>query len=135
MYVPEVVKITTPKIETPEVPYCYYKNFMLEWNADLKNENGLVVAIEWAGTDMFGTHYKEVIRNADVIQIDNGKTVLKNEIFDGIPHGAMVKLLLIRGNIEKIEKYINEEETNQEFNIVAVSEAILPVSLVREIEN
>jgi len=136
MYVPELLQITSPNIEIPDdlLPYCYYENFSLGWNADPQNENGLVVVVEWNGTDLYGNEYKEYVRNADIIKTDNGKSVLNNKLFDGIPHGALVNIQLIRGNIEVtgliIDNATGEEE---EFVFVAASQAILPIILVREI--
>ena len=137
MYVPELLEITSPNIETPDdlLPYCYYKDFALGWNADPQNENGLVVVVEWNGSDLYGNEYKEYVRNADIITTDNGKCVLNNKLFDGIPHGALVSIQLIRGNIEVtgliIDNATGEEE---EFVFVAASQAILPFILVREIK-
>ncbi|MDR0830549.1 MAG: hypothetical protein LBN95_10645 [Prevotellaceae bacterium] len=135
MYVPELVQITSPNIETPDdlLPYCYYKNFKLGWNADLKNENGVVVIVEWSGSDMFGKDYQEVVRNIDIIEFDNGEAILNSELFDGMPQGALVKLMLIRGNIELIDNYVNDEGYAENLHIAALSQAILPFILVKEI--
>ena len=53
MYVPELVEITNPKIESEDelLPICYFKDFVLEWNADPKNEEGLVVIAEYFGNN------------------------------------------------------------------------------------
>ena len=135
MYVPDLLDITFPTITKSNgmLPYCYYKDFVLRWNADPKNENGLVVVVEWDGTDIYGTGYKEYVRNADVITSDNGECVLKNEIFDGIPQGAFAKITLLRGNIEVTE--VTSEGKPQTFIVVAASEAILPFIMVKEIGN
>jgi len=137
MYVPELLQITSPNIESPEdlLPYCYYQNFVLGWNADPQNENGLVVVVEWNGTDLYGNEYKEYVRNADIITNDNGSCVLNNALFDGIPHGALVQIQLIRGNIE-VKGLIIDNETGEEeeFVFVAASQVILPFILVREIK-
>jgi len=137
MYVPDLLQITSPNIETPKdlLPYCYYKDFVLGWNADPQNENGLVVVVEWNGSDLYGNEYREYVRIADIIQNDNGKAVLNNKLFDGIPHGAIVKIQLIRGNIEATAIVIDEEyDTREEFTFVAASQAILHFILVRELE-
>ncbi|MDR0828915.1 MAG: hypothetical protein LBN95_02235 [Prevotellaceae bacterium] len=137
MYVPELLNITSPNIATPEdlLPYCYYKDFVLGWNADPKNENGLVVVVEWHGMDIYGNEYKKYVRNADIITNDNGQAVLNNKLFDGIPQGALVNLQLIRGSIEIVGDFTNEEGKTEEFRLVAATQAILPFILVREIEN
>ena len=136
MYVPEQVHITSPNIETAEdlLPYCYYKDFKLKWNADPQNENGLVVVVEWAGTDMYGKRYGKVVRNADIIPYDNGEWVLNDELFDDMPQGALAKLLLVRGNIEMVTDFVNEVGEEDVYRVVAASEAILPFILVRNIE-
>ena len=54
MYVPDVVNITSPAIRTSQelFPYCYFKDFIIKWNADGLNENGLVVLLEWYGVSL-----------------------------------------------------------------------------------
>jgi len=136
MYVPELLEITSPHIATAEelLPYCYYKNFVLGWNADTQNKNGLVVVVEWNGKDIYGNEYKEYVRSVDIITNDNGRAVLNNALFDGIPQGALASIQLIRGNIENIEGFINGEGLPEEFTLVAGSQVILPFIMVREIE-
>ena len=136
MYVPELLEITSPHIATADelLPYCYYKDFVLGWNADPQNENGLVVVVEWNGTDLYGNEYKEYVRNADILTNDNGRAVLNNALFDGIPHGALVNIQLIRGNIANLDGFINGEGVPEEFTLVAGSQVILPIILVREIK-
>jgi hypothetical protein len=134
MYVPELVKITSPNIATPEdlLPYCYYKNFVLGWNADPNNENGLVVLVEWTGTDMFGENYNVSVRNVDIVS-DNGECILNEKLFDHIPQGALAKIFLLRGNIETLTT-IFENGDNEYSNVVAASVAILPFIMVRNID-
>jgi|GEM_PF-1898898 len=135
MYVPELVQILSPRVETTQdlLPYCFYRNFILEWNADPNNENGLVVAVEWNGGDIFGKHYGEYVINVDIITEDNGRTILDNRLFDRIPQGAIANLLLVRGNIEIIEDFVNEHGKEEAYRIVAASQAVLPFIMVREI--
>ena len=135
MYVPEIVKITSPKIvkSSDLLPYCYYKNFKLCWNADPQNENGLVVIVQWTGTDMFGKNHNTSVYSLDIITEDNGEYILKNAMFDHIPQGAIVKLVLLRGNIELFQQNINEEDAEETYQIVAASAEILPFIMVRNI--
>ena len=135
MYVPELVHITSPKIETAEelLPYCYYKNFVLRWNADPQNENGLVVAVEWTGNDMFGKNHGNYVMNVDIIPADNGECVLDDRLFDNIPHAAVANIIILRGNIEILENFISENGTEETYRIAAASEAVLPFIMVKEI--
>jgi len=135
MYVPELVQILSPRVETEQdiMPFCYYRNFILKWNADPKNENGLVIAVEWSGTDIFGKSYGQHIMNVDIITRDNGQAILDNRLFDGIPQGAIARLILIRGNIEVVEDFLNEHGQEEAFRIVAASQATLSFIMVREI--
>ncbi len=103
MYIPELVQITSPKIESEEelYPYCYYKNFKLAWNADPENQNGLVVIVEWLGTTVSEDgDFNQFVRNIDVIKEDNGETTLNDKLFDNIPDRALAYVTLLRGNIE-----------------------------------
>ena len=134
MYVPEIVKITSPSIAQSRdlLPYCYYKNFKLGWNADPKNKNGLVVVVEWLGTDMFGQEHNTSVHNLDIITEDNGSCILNDQLFDNIPQGALAKLVLLRGNIEMFEQNINEDDAFETYQIIAASIEILPFIMIKE---
>jgi len=135
MYVPELVQILSPRVETAQdlFPYVFYRNFILKWNADPQNENGLVVIVEWDGNDMFGKNHGRAVTSADIITNDNGRTILDNRLFEDIPQGAIARLILIRGNIEIIENFINEYGVAEAYRVVAASQAVLPFIMVREI--
>jgi hypothetical protein len=49
MYVPELIEITSPAVLTKEdmYPLCYYENFILRWNSDEQNENGVAIIVTW----------------------------------------------------------------------------------------
>ncbi|MDR0605362.1 MAG: hypothetical protein LBG80_13765 [Bacteroidales bacterium] len=131
LYIPEIVEITSPKIETEEYlyPYCYYKDFVLRWNSDLKNENGLIVIVEWYGSYFDGQHENRYVRNGDLISIDDGEEVLNNELFDDIPDNALCYITLLRGNLENIELL----EENLAYLVAGESHAVLPLVLVRDL--
>jgi hypothetical protein len=130
MYIPNLVEITSPRIARTEdlFPHCYYKDFMLKWNADPKNENGLVVIVEWNGTVLNGTSSTNYVRNIDIIPNDNGETVLNNKLFDNIPENALTYITLLRGNISILDDQISNRN-----RIVAESHAVLPFVLVRQL--
>ncbi len=102
MYVPEEITITSPKITTEEdlYPLCYYKNLSVSWNADMDNNNGLLLVIEWDGRTMYdGSCESSSVRRTEFIANDNGKVVLDPKLLDGIPDSAIINLTLLRGNI------------------------------------
>ncbi len=135
MYVPELVAISSPKVETSKdlMPYCFYKDFVLKWNSDIKNENGLVVVVEWSGMYVTGQKDKKYVRNIDVITEDNGSTTLKNEIFNGIPENAIAFITLLRGNIAIVDDYYSKQSNVDPYSLIAESHAILPFVLVRNL--
>lgn len=135
MYVPELVEITSPKVETSKdlMPYCFYKDFVLKWNTDLKNENGLVVVVEWSGMYFTGKKENKYVRNIDVITDDDGSTTLKNEIFNGIPENAIAFITLLRGNITIIDDYYSKQGNVDPYSLIAETHAILPFILVRNL--
>jgi hypothetical protein len=135
MYVPELVEISSPKVETSKdlMPYCFYKDFVLKWNTDLKNENGLVVVVEWSGMYVTGQKENKYVRNIDVITDDNGSTTLKNEIFNGIPENAIAFITLLRGNIAIVDDYYSKQGNVDPYSLIAESHAILPFVLVRNL--
>ncbi len=132
MYVPELVEILSPPIETAQelYPYCYYDNFILKWNADVNNNNGLVVIVEWHGTVLVeDADEATYVRNIDVIQEDDGEAVLNSKLFDNIPNKALAYVTLLRGNIEIADI------DSVSYRVFGESHAILPMVLVREISN
>ena len=135
MYVPELVEISSPKVETSKdlMPYCFYKDFVLKWNTDLKNENGLVVVVEWSGMYVTGQKENKYVRNIDVITDDNGSTTLKNEIFNGIPENAIAFITLLRGNIAIVDDYYSKQGNVDPYSLIAETHAILPFVLVRNL--
>ena len=135
MYVPELVEISSPKVETSKdlMPYCFYKDFVLKWNTDLKNENGLVVVVEWSGMYVTGQKENKYVRNIDVITDDNGSTTLKNEIFNGIPENAIAFITLLRGNIAIVDDYYSKQGNVDPYSLIADTHAILPFVLVRNL--
>ncbi len=135
MYVPNLVEITSPKIENSAdlFPYCYYKDFELKWNADNKNENGLVVIVEWTGMNIKGEKTAKYIRNIDIIPTDNGSTVLNDKLFDNIPENAITYITLLRGNINIVEDYLANLGQGESYRIVAESHAVLPLILIRNL--
>jgi len=95
MYVPEQLRILNPKIESEKdlMPLCFSEDFVLEWNADPKNKEGLVVVAEYIGISAVPSKDKNIhIMNTDVIEEDNGRTVLDNEIWKGIPNSGVMVL-------------------------------------------
>lgn len=135
MYVPNLVEITSPKIENSAdlFPYCYYKDFELKWNADNKNENGLVVIVEWTGMNIKGEKTAKYIRNIDIIPTDNGSTILNDKLFDNIPENAIAYITLLRGNINIVEDYLANLGQGESYRIVAESHAVLPLILIRNL--
>jgi len=129
MYVPDLVTITSPKIEKTEdlFPYCYYKEFKLKWNADTNNLNGLVVIVEWYGSSLTDNKTNKYIRNIDILPVDNGEAVLNNKLFDNIPEKAIAYITLLRGNISVLDNLTDP------YRLVAESHAILPLILIRNL--
>ncbi len=130
MYIPNLVSITSPKIEEEQdlYPFCYYDNFILGWNSDPMNENGLIVIVEWNGTLISEEDdCNEYVRNVDYISDDSGKASLNPKIFDGIPDRALVYITLLRGNIVLADI---DEVT---YRLFGETHAILPIILIRDL--
>ena len=130
MYVPKKLNITNPKVKEQEdiMPYCYYKDFLLEWNADSKNDEGLVVVVEYYGaTAIPSTENVPSVVNTDIIEVDNGKFVLDDSIWEGIPNSAVVYLSLLRGNV------ILEEVDGEVVKFYAETHAELPLVLINDL--
>ncbi|QTE23847.1 hypothetical protein [Polaribacter cellanae] len=131
-YVPNLVEITNPKVEK-EIklfPNCYAKNFVLEWNSDPKNENGLMVIVQYNGLNAHPSYdtNKPVI-NIDVIKEDNGRTVLNDDLFKDIPNLSIVTIILLRGHVTL------EEVQGKYYKFFAESHVKLPIVLVKDINS
>lgn len=130
MYVPDLVEITNPRIDNEDdlFPICYYEDFVLEWNADSNNEEGLVVIAEYFGNNAIPENStNEHILNTDVIDIDDGYAVLNNDLFKDIPNLSIVHLILLRGNVAI------EEIEGELYKFYAESHVRLPIILVKDL--
>ena len=129
LYVPNLLNITNPSVANEEelMPLCYSEGFVLEWNADPNNEEGLVIIAEYFGENVIPENSDDShLQNVDVIENDNGRVVLNASIFYNIPNLAMVDLILLRGNV-KIEEIDGETykfyaETHQRMPLILVKD-------------
>lgn len=131
LYVPELIQITSPevKIDSDIFPLCYYDGFVLKWNPDSDNTNGVIVVVEWFGTMVFGEdNLDSYVRHVDLLP-DNGEAVLNNHLFDDIPDTALCHLTIIRGDLENL---IVDDASHK---IIGETHATLPFVLIREIAN
>lgn len=102
------IKIIRPNAtECDPMPFCYYENLEIEWNAAEDNENGVIIIAEWNGSNAYYnvTDYTSII-TADVVE-DNGVAVLSNEFFTDMPHGALVNLWVIRATFAEVDMHQN----------------------------
>lgn len=130
MYVPEMISIIKPQItnEKELIPLCYYDGFVLEWNADPYNKNGVIVIFEWIGNMVIGQDIPDTyIRRVGVFE-DNGTCVLPISLFEGVPDTAVCHLTILRGNIESVNL------SGESFNVMADSHEFLTFVLIREVK-
>ncbi len=131
LYIPELVNISSPPVVQPKdlLPLCYYDNFIIKWNEDAQNENGLLVNVEWSG-EMYGDKdQNSFVRNLDIIPEDDGEAVLNKELFKDIPDFAIIHIMLLRGNIDTTR--IN----NDLFKVFGESHTNLSIVLVKDLEH
>lgn len=129
IYVPEVIEITNPirRVGTENSPLLDANNFVIEWNADSDNQEGLVVLAEYFGTSAVPeNNTNEHILNTDYIELDNGYFKLNPSIFDGMPNLAHVQIILLRGNV------LIEEIEGELYKYVFESHQRLPIILVKD---
>lgn len=132
MYVPKKLNISKPiPISEKNVTIlAHHKNFLLEWNADPKNEEGLMLAIEYLGENVDARKNTDIhIQNVDHIEYDNGKYILKQAMFDDIPNLAYVNLILLRGNVEI------SEFNNETLKLYAESHQRVPLIIVKDLNS
>lgn len=130
LYIPKKLNVSKPVLQTDTKTsiLAYYKNFLLEWNADSKNEEGLMVAVEYFGETIGDEdEVREHIQNVDHIENDNGKYVLKSAMFEGIPNLSFINIVLLRGNID-----ISEID-GESYKTYAESHQRIPILLVKDL--
>lgn len=130
MYVPELIEITNPSVTNVKerYPLCDANDFVLEWNADSNNEEGLVVIAEYFGGNAIPENSQDIhILNTDFIEIDNGRTSLSTDLFQDIPNLSIVHIVLLRGNIAI------EEIEGELYKFYAESHMRLPIILVKDV--
>lgn len=130
-YIPLQINITSPSVLTSDemYPLCYYRNFVVRWNADSFNSNGVIAMVEWNGNMVFGKSYDNVyIRTSDLFP-DNGTATLSSGFFEGIPDGAVCTLTLLRAGFDNIR--INESD----HRIIGETHARLTFILVRQTQS
>ena len=93
------IDLIRPHIDTcTYLPSCYYNNFVVEWNPDQENQNGVVIIAEWNGCTMHQPAEPVSWANIDIVP-DNGLATLSTGLFNKMPDQALVNLWLIRGNL------------------------------------
>lgn len=105
IYIPELIRITSPEIKSTEqyYPFCYSKDFVLRWNADPNNKNGVLIIVEWHGTTVYQGDYPNTnVRAIDLVE-DTGEAKLDERLFEGIPNSALAYLTVLRGDIEDVD--------------------------------
>jgi hypothetical protein len=125
MYIPQVVEITYPKSHESFYPICYFDKYKLTWDSDSRNTNGVVILIEWDGSTLDKETTPDYIRRIDIVE-DTGETTIKKEMFDDIPHLAIVKVTILRGNINIVEVQ------DVAYKLYASSEASLSTIIAKE---
>lgn len=150
LQVPQRIYITSPSAsECNRIPLCYFEELQVCWNPDFSNEIGVVIMVEWKGVLIQEETQDEYVRSIDIVE-DIGCAVLDNEMFDGMPDGALITLTLLRGDIivveagedcpweEMVDPFINRMENDSIFageacRIAAETHASMPMILVREL--
>lgn len=131
LYIPKEIEVLAPYAETEEDvnPLCYYKDFILRWNKDEENENGVLVLIEWYGNMVLGNDIEDTFVRRIVSFPDTGEVRLPEQLFEGIPDTAWCNLTILRGNIENIDY------ENASYKIIGETHQLISFILIREINN
>lgn len=126
LYIPKEIDILAPaaKEEKDLNPLCYYKNFLIKWNEDCNNENGVLVIVEWYGGMVLGDDIENTCVRRVVSFPDTGRAVLPESFFEGIPDTAYCNLTLLRGNVDNVSdgqySYKVLGETHQRISFILI---------------
>lgn len=96
----------------------------LNWNTDTANHKGVIIIVEYStglsdNVSLVANGYNQNITNG-VSVIDNGTTVLSQDLFAGIPAGAVVHVMLVRANYRII---LDSNNVAVDFTLYAYSQA------------
>lgn len=107
------IYIQNPK-PTPcnPIPMCYYHQMDIMWNPDSNNPTRMMIVTEWNGLNMDGASADTTIIH-HLETKDDGIVTLDDDIFNGMPDGALVNIWLVRENIVMIHLE-GEEKTWEE---------------------
>ncbi len=129
LYSPKLLTISCPQYMpvTENPPVCYFQDFVVKWNADRKNENGVLIIVRWIGSMLFGDNYDTSQVCHTICVPDNGQTTLDESMFEGIPDTAYCHLYVIRGNLE------NYDIDQLDYQLLTETHDIVNFVLVRNI--
>ena len=103
-YIPQILRISfpDPSLVGDRAPLCYYKDYVVRWNADDNNENGVIITVRWTGTMIFGDDYPATSVMHTVCVPDTGSATLDESFFDQIPDAAYCTLVVARGSADEM---------------------------------
>jgi len=129
LYIPEEIEILAPSANTEDElnPLCYYKDFILKWNKDENNKNGVLVAVEWYGGMVLGNDIEDTHVRRVVTFPDTGEALLPERLFDGIPDTAICHLTVLRGNVDNVTFNQNT------YKVLGETHQTIPFILLREV--
>lgn len=129
LYIPAEIEVLSPAATSVSDvnPLCYYKNFILKWNQDSNNKNGVLVLVEWYGGMILGSDIPNTYVRRVASFPDTGDAVLPIEMFDGIPDTAYCNLTILRGNIE------NVSDGQYTYKVIGETHHLISFILIREI--
>ena len=130
LYAPEIIRIEFPYIDSEDDlnPLCYYKNFVVRWNKDDQNVNGVIIIVKWNGMMAFGEDYPSSYVQHILHVNDSGETMLEESMFNEIPDAAFCSLYVLRGDVENIGV------SDETYRVLAESHDVLNFILIRNIE-
>lgn len=131
MYIPERISILAPAATNAEEnnPLCYYGDFVIRWNADELNANGVLVYVEWLGGMVLGNDINDTCVQRVAVVPDTGEARLDPSLFDGIPDTALCSLFVLRGALE------NVQGQEYSFKLIGETHHMIPFILIREIQS
>lgn len=131
LYIPRLISITSPQVssDVQKHPLCDANNFVLKWNEDSMNDNGVIIQIEWHGIVLFGKQWDDSHVSIAKVFPDTGVAKLEPEMFEGIPDTALCHLTILRGNLNAVVV------DDQSFKIGGASHTSMAFVLLRNVRD
>lgn len=121
-YIPEEIRVEMDGLSSSSSTNAFAispRDTRVRWNADTKNENGVVVHLTFDGFNINSGGYTDPdTKQERAIKFeDTGEGIIPSEFFNGIPEGGVFTIYFVRGAVDILE----DDQTGQSFKFYSLT--------------